>query len=69
MDGIHLVGRCVLDACNGGGESCCGVNNSVGSSYFRDWDGMMLESEHVSEPLAACVSHEDSNVTIVICSI
>jgi hypothetical protein len=41
---------------------------SVGSSYFRDWDGMMLETEHVGDPLTACVSHEDSNATIGICS-
>ncbi len=28
--------RCVLDTSNGSGESCCGVNDSVGSSYFQD---------------------------------
>ncbi len=67
LDGFHFVGRCVLEACNGSGESCCGVNYSVGSSYFWDWDGMMLESECVCDPFAACVSHEDSNAMIVIC--
>ncbi len=66
LDGFHFVKRYIVDASNGGCESCCGINNSVGSSYFRDWDGMMLESEHVGDPLATCVSHEDSNATIVI---
>ncbi len=28
---------------------------------FWDWDGMMLELECVGDPLAACVSHEDSH--------
>jgi hypothetical protein len=28
---------------------------------------MMLESERVGDPLATCVSHEDSNAMIVIC--
>jgi hypothetical protein len=28
---------------------------------------MMLETELVGDPLAACVGHEDSNATIVIC--
>jgi hypothetical protein len=27
---------------------------------------MMLETERVGDPLAACVSYEDSNATIVI---
>ncbi len=27
----------------------------------------MLELERVGDPLATCVSHEDSNATIVIC--
>jgi hypothetical protein len=27
----------------------------------------MLESEGVGDPLATCISHEDSNATIVIC--
>jgi hypothetical protein len=58
--------RHALDACNGSGESCCGINNSVISSYFQDWDGMMLESERVGDPFTACVSPEDSNATIVI---
>ncbi len=44
---------------NGGTGSSCGVNDSVGGSYFRDWDGMMLGLECVGDPLAACVSHED----------
>jgi hypothetical protein len=66
LDGFHIVGRCILDASNGGGESCCGINDSVGSSYIRDWDGMMLELERVGDPLAACVSHEDLNATTVI---
>ena len=63
LDGFHFVGRCVLDACNGGGESCCGVNYLVGGHYFWDWDGMMLESECVGDPLAACVNHENLNAT------
>jgi hypothetical protein len=67
LDGFHFVGRCILDASNGGGESCCGVNDPVGSNYFRDWDGMMLALERAGDPLAACVSHEESNATIVIC--
>jgi hypothetical protein len=67
MDGIHFVVRCILDACNVGSESCCDVNDPVGSSYFQDWDGMMLELKGVGDPLAACVSHDGSNVTIVIC--
>jgi hypothetical protein len=45
LDGFHFVGRCILDTSNGGSESCCGINDSFGSSYIRDWDGMMLESE------------------------
>jgi hypothetical protein len=53
LDGFHFIGRCVLDASSGGGESCCGVDDSVGSSYIRDWDGMILELEHVGDPLAA----------------
>jgi hypothetical protein len=36
-------------------------------AVFLEWDGMLLELERVSDPLAACVSHEDSNTTIVIC--
>jgi hypothetical protein len=48
------------------GGASCGINDSVGSSYFRDWDGMMLEMEGFSDPLAACVGHEDSNAMIVI---
>ena len=67
MDGFHLVRRCGLDASNDSSESRCGINDSVGSTYFGDWDGMMLETERVCDPLAACVSHEDSNATIVIC--
>jgi hypothetical protein len=38
--------------------SFCGIDDSVGSSYFRDWDGMMLEAEPVGDPLAACDGHE-----------
>ncbi len=63
----NYVRRCVLDASNGGGYSCYGVNDSVSTSYFWDWDGMMLETECVGDPLAARVGHEDSNATIVNC--
>jgi hypothetical protein len=56
-----------MDAGNGGGLSCCGINDSVSNSYFRDWGGMMLETERVSDPFAAHVGHEDSNAMIVIC--
>jgi hypothetical protein len=66
VDGFHFVGGCILDASNGGRWPWCGVNDSVGSSYFRDWDGMMLEMERVGDPLAACVGHDDSNAMIMI---
>jgi hypothetical protein len=66
LDGFHFVKRCILDTSNGSGESCCGVNDSAGGSYIRDWDGMMLESKRVGDPLTACVSHEDLNAPIVI---
>ncbi len=66
LDGFHFVRRCTLDACNGGGLSCCGVNDSVRDHYLQDWDGMMLGSERVGDPLATCVGHENSNARIVI---
>ncbi len=27
LDGFHFVRRCVLDACNGDGQSFCGIND------------------------------------------
>jgi hypothetical protein len=66
LDCFHFVGRCVLDACNGSSQSVCGVNDSVGGHYLWDWDGMMLEPERVGDPLAASVSHVNSNALIVI---
>jgi hypothetical protein len=67
LDGFHFVRRCILDTCNGGGQSFWGVNDSVGGCYLRDWDDMMLEMERVNDPLATCVSHENPNALIVIC--
>ncbi len=37
-----------------------------GSCYLWNWDGMMLEPEHVGDPLVTCVSHENPNASIVI---
>jgi hypothetical protein len=42
------------------------VNDSVGGSYFWDQEDMMFDPERVSDPLAACVSHENPNALIVI---
>jgi hypothetical protein len=53
---------------NGGSESCCGISDSVGGCYPRDWEDMIFEPEHVSDPLTACDGHENSNASIVICS-
>jgi hypothetical protein len=64
---FHFAGRCVLDACNGGIQSYCDVNGSIGGSYLWDWDGMMLDLECVGDPLAARVGHKNSNAMIVIC--
>jgi hypothetical protein len=63
-----FFGRCILDAYYGGGQSFCGVNDSVSGCYLLDWDGMMLELESVGDLLAACVGHEKLNALIVICS-
>ncbi len=66
LDSLYFVRRCFLDACNGGGESCCSVNDSIGGFFFWDRGGMVFEPEPVGDRLTACVGHENPNTLIVI---
>jgi hypothetical protein len=64
---LPFFGRCILNAYTGGGQSFCGINDSVSGRYLRDWDGMMFELESVGDPLTACVGHENLIARMVIC--